>query len=98
VVARRQEARVDPFAAVKAFRNGHVVDEFVGAFPPQLVAQSSTGSRGPVEAQQLLEQLRIEGEWPDVVAAIDAGELDHAVELLLERLASADGRARGRGA
>ncbi len=33
--------------AVKAFRNGQVVDEFVGAQPPAMVERSSTGSSPP---------------------------------------------------
>ena len=35
-------------------------------------------------------KLRVEGEWSDVVAAIDAGEPEQALELLLERLTGAD--------
>ena len=34
--------------AVKAFRNGHVVDEFVGTLPPQLVSRFLDRLTGPV--------------------------------------------------
>jgi putative thioredoxin len=88
--------RVQGIPAVKAFRNGHVVDEFVGALPPQLVARFLDRLTGPSEAERLLEELRIEGEWPDVLALIDAGELEPALELLLERLADADENERER--
>ena len=88
--------QVQGIPAVKAFRNGHVVDEFVGALPPQLVAQFLDRLTGPSEAERLLEELRIGGEWPDVLAAIDAGELGQALELLLERLAEADEDERER--
>ena len=44
----------------------------------------------------MLEELRIEGGWPDVIAAIDAGELESALELLLERLSGADENERER--
>ena len=87
---------VQGIPAVKAFRNGHVVDEFVGALPPQLVGEFLDRLTGPSEAERLLEELRIEGEWPDVVAAIDAGELEQGLELLLERLTGADERKRER--
>jgi putative thioredoxin len=82
--------------AVKAFRNGYLVDEFVGALPPQLVGQFLDRLTGPSEAGRLIEELRIEGELPDFVALIDLGELEQAFELLLERLADADGDERER--
>jgi thioredoxin-like negative regulator of GroEL len=88
--------RVQGIPAVKAFRNGHVVDEFVGALPPQLVSQFLDRLTGPSEAERLLEELRIESEWPDVLAAIAAGELEPALELLLERLAGAGESERER--
>ena len=64
--------RVQGIPAVKAFRNGHVVDEFVGTLPPQLVGRFLDRLTGPSEAERLLEGLRHEGDLPDVVAAIDA--------------------------
>ena len=81
--------RVQGIPAVKAFRNGHVVDEFVGALPPQLVAEFLDRLTRPSEAGRLIEELRIEGEWLDVVDAIDEGELEDAFEFLLERLSEA---------
>ncbi len=72
--------------AVKAFRNGRVVDEFVGVRSPQMIATFLDGLSGPSEAARLVEELRIEGEWPDVVAAVDAAEYERALELLLARL------------
>ena len=88
--------RVQGIPAVKAFRRGHLVDEFVGALPPQLVGQFLDRLTGPSEAGRLIEELRIEGEWPDFVALIDLGELEQAFELLLERLVDADGDKRER--
>ena len=80
---------VQGIPAVKAFRNGDVVDEFVGALPPQFVADFLDKLTGPSEAERLVEELRSAGEWPDVVAAIGAGEVEQAFELLFERLAGA---------
>ena len=81
--------------AVKAFRNGYLVDQFVGA-PPQLVGQFLDRLTEPSEAGRLIEELRIEGEWLDFVALIDLGELEQAFELLLERLVLADDDERER--
>jgi len=87
---------VQGIPAVKAFRNGHVVDEFVGALPAQRVAEFLERLTGPSEAERLVDELRIEGEWPDVVEAIDSGDLERALELLVEKLSEADENARDR--
>jgi putative thioredoxin len=86
---------VQGIPAVKAFRNGEVVDEFVGALSPQLVADFLDRLTGPSEADRLLEELRSDDEWADVVAAVDAGDFEQAFELLLGRLAG-DERERVR--
>jgi putative thioredoxin len=80
---------VQGIPAVKAFRDGNVVDEFVGALSPQLVADFLDRLTGPSQAEQQIEELRTAGEWADVVSAIDAGEVEQALELLLGRLAGA---------
>jgi putative thioredoxin len=70
--------------AVKAFRNGHVVDEFVGVRSPQSVAAFLDGLLAPSEAAGLVET-----ESPDVRAAIEAGDHERALELLLDELPQA---------
>jgi putative thioredoxin len=72
--------------AVKAFRNGHVVREFVGAQPPQAVASFLDALTEPSEAEALLEQLRERGDRPELVAAVEAGDYERAFELLLGEL------------
>jgi len=72
--------------AVKAFRRGAVVDEFVGARSPQIVAAFLDGLAGPSEAERVTEELRAEGRWPDVVAALEENDHERALELLLARL------------
>jgi thioredoxin len=69
--------------AVKAFRNGQVVSEFVGVQPPAAVARFLDALTGPSPADQLLAELRETGEAPGIVAALEAGEREHALELLL---------------
>jgi len=82
--------------AVKAFRNGTVVSEFVGAQPPQSVAAFLDALTGPSEAERLLAELRESGEEPEVVAAIEAGDYEAALERLLEEVADADPERRER--
>jgi putative thioredoxin len=82
--------------AVKAFRNGHVVDEFVGALSPPAVAAFVDRLTAPSEAGRLVQELRDAGEWPEVVAAIDAGETEGALQWLLGEAERDDGEARER--
>jgi thioredoxin len=80
------EFRIQGIPAVKAFRRGEVVDEFVGVRSPQMVAAFLDGLTGPSELERVTEQLRAEGRWPDVVEAIDEGDHERALELLWDRL------------
>jgi putative thioredoxin len=80
------EYRIQGIPAVKAFRNGSVVDEFVGVRSPQMVAAFLDGLTGPSELDRVTDELRADGRWPDVVAAIDEARYERALELLLERL------------
>ena len=85
--------------AVKAFRRGQVVAEFVGARAPAAVATFLDELTGPSAAERLTEELRGSGELPDVLAALEAGDHERALELLLAEVeaADADGRERLRG-
>jgi putative thioredoxin len=69
--------------AVKAFRNGQVVDEFTGALPPQAVAAFLDKLLGPSAGESLLEELRERDDQAEVVAALEAGDHERALELLL---------------
>jgi len=79
---------------VKAFRNGSIVDEFVGVRSPQIVASFLDGLTGPSELERVTEQLCAEGRWPDVVAAIDERDYERALQLLLDRLGEDRDRVR----
>jgi thioredoxin len=72
--------------AVKAFRNGDVVAEFVGAQPPSKVAEFLDALTGPTDAERILAELEADGDLPEVVAAVRAGDHERAFELLLEEL------------
>jgi putative thioredoxin len=63
--------------AVKAFRNGQVVAEFVGAIPKPSVESWLAELTRPTVAETT--------DDPELKAALDAGDYEAAFELLLER-------------
>jgi putative thioredoxin len=72
------EYRIQSIPAVKAFKDGRVVDEFVGALPPAAVARWLDGL-GPSEAERLVES----GGEEDLRRALELepGRADAAVAL-----------------
>jgi putative thioredoxin len=75
---------VSGIPAVKAFRDGKVVSQFVGAQSRAAVATFLDELLAPPRAGALVEELRAAGELPDVVAAVDAGDLDRALDLIVD--------------
>jgi len=90
-LARRYQVQGIP--AVKAFRNGQVVREFVGALSPASVANFLDELTGPSPAERVLAELRETGEEPDVAQALEAEEYERALELLLAGIERDDDRA-----
>jgi putative thioredoxin len=82
--------------AVKAFRNGQVVREFVGALPPAAIAQFLDELSGPTASERLITELSETGEPPEVLQALEQGDHDRAFELLLEAILAAEGDERER--
>jgi thioredoxin len=74
--------------AVKAFRNGHVVKEFVGALPPDAIGAFLDELTGPSAAEALLD-----GE-PAAADAVRTGDYERAFDLLLEELQGASPERR----
>jgi len=93
-LAERFRLRMVP--AVRAFRDGRAVAGFVGARPRAAVRPFLESLLGPGKAEAIVEQLRAEREWPEVVAALDEGDHERAFELLLERAARGDAARRER--
>jgi putative thioredoxin len=90
------EFGVSGIPAVNAFRNGRVVDEFVGARGPALVASFLDGLTGPSAGERLLEELRASGEFPEVVAALEAGDHETALAAVLDAVEEASAEERTR--
>lgn len=93
LAARR---RIQMVPTVRAFRQGQPVGGFVGVRPREAVASFLDSLLGPTALEQLVDELRAEREWPDVVAAIDEAAYEHALDLLLRRAEQADGPRRER--
>jgi putative thioredoxin len=85
---------VSGIPAVKAFRNGRVVAEFVGAQPPQVVGSFLDGLTGPSPAARVTAELEESGELPEATAALAAGDVERALELLLAEVVEASERSR----
>jgi putative thioredoxin len=82
--------------AVKAFRNGQVVAEFVGAQSRPGVESFLDDLLGPSKLEGVVEELRESGEAPEVFEALEAGEHERALELLLEQARASTGESRER--
>jgi putative thioredoxin len=83
-LAQRYKVRSIP--AVKAFKNGHVVAEFVGAKPSAAVEQFFDQLTAPSEVADLLQQL----DLADVAEAIEQGDQERALTRLLEEADAPD--------
>jgi thioredoxin-like negative regulator of GroEL len=88
--------QIQGIPAVKAFRRGEVVREFVGALPPAAVAQFLDEVTGPTATERLLDELGASGELPEVVAALEQDDHDRTLELLLDAINAADADQRER--
>lgn len=82
--------------AVKAFRDGRVVAEFVGAQSPQGVEAFLDELLGPSRADRLLEELAASGEFPEILGPLAEGDYERALEWLLAQAAEADPERRER--
>jgi len=82
--------------AVKAFRNGQVVSEFTGVRPAQGVADFLDALLGPTAGETLVDELRESGDDPEVLAALEAGDHERALSLLLDEALDADPPRRDR--
>ncbi|MCZ7587783.1 MAG: thioredoxin [Gaiella sp.] len=87
---------VSGIPAVKAFRDGRVVREFVGAQSRVSVSAFLDDLLAPARADTLLEELRASGELPDVVAALEANDVEGALALIVDAVPRATASERER--
>jgi len=78
--------RVQGIPAVKGFRGGRMVAEFVGAQPPGRVTAFVDELLAPPRIAGVLEELRESGDLADVLAALEAGDEERALELVLDAI------------
>jgi putative thioredoxin len=93
-LANRYDVRGIP--NVKAFRNGQVVDEFVGVLPAAAVDEFLDRLTGPPASERLLEELTASGEFPQILGPLAEGDYERALEWLLGELDEADAERRER--
>jgi putative thioredoxin len=86
--------RVQGIPAVKAFRHGRVVSEFVGARSPAAVASFLEELLAPPRLATFMDELRETRELPAVLAALEAGESARALDLILDEVARAEPERR----
>jgi putative thioredoxin len=86
--------RVQGIPAVKAFRDGRVVSEFVGALPPSAVASFLDELLAPPRVAGIVEALRESGDLPEVLAALEADEPESALDLVLDEIAASSPERR----
>ena len=87
---------VSGIPAVKAFRDGRVVKQFVGAQSRTAVSAFLDDLLAPARADTLVEELRSSGELPGVVAALDAGDVEGALVLIVDAVPGATASERDR--
>ncbi len=82
--------QVQGIPAVKAFRDGEIVAEFVGVRPPAAVAEFLDELTGPSGTERLVAELTERGELQEVVAALEREDREQAFELLLAAIVAAE--------
>jgi len=87
---------VQGIPAVKGFRDGRVVAEFVGARAPAAVASFVDELLAPPRVSALVDDLRASGELPAVRAALEGGNPELALDLVLAEIPDSSPERRER--
>jgi thioredoxin len=94
--ALAQQFGIRGIPAVKAFKDGRVVNEFTGAQPPQAVASFLDALTGPSEGERLLAELQENGDFPEILGPLAENDYERALEWLLDQIAEAGDERRDR--
>ena len=78
---------VQGIPAVKAFRDGRVASEFVGVRGAAAVSSFLDELLAPPRVEGVVDELRASGDLPEVAAALEAGDEERALEVILEEIA-----------
>jgi putative thioredoxin len=88
--------RVQGIPAVKAFRNGRVTSEFVGARGGAAVSSFIDELLAPPRINAVMDELRATRELPGVLAALEDEDSQRALDLILEEIRGASPEQRER--
>jgi thioredoxin len=87
---------VQGIPAVKGFRGGRVIAEFVGARGSGAVSAFLDELVAPPRKDALVEELRESGDLPEVLAALEGNDSERALELVLAAIPEATAEQRER--
>lgn len=88
--------RIQGIPAVKAFRDGRVAAEFVGARGATAVSAFIDELLAPPRIQGVIAELRDSGELPEVLAALESEDSQRALDLILDEVPDASAERRER--
>ena len=88
--------RVQGIPAVKAFRDGRIASEFVGALSPAAVSAFVDELLAPPRINAVMDELRESRELPGVLAALESDEPQRALDLILEEIPASPPERRER--
>jgi putative thioredoxin len=88
--------RVQGIPAVKAFRDGRVTSEFVGARGPAAVSAFVDELLAPPRIDGVMDELRETREHPAILAALEDDDPQRALDLILEEIPEASPQERER--
>ena len=89
-----QRYSVSGIPAVKAFRDGRVVAEFAGARSRTMVDAFLDELLAPPRLGGLVEELRASGDHREIVAALDADDVERALQIAVDSVPAADAAER----
>ncbi len=85
-----QQFGISGIPAVKAFRDGRVVAEFVGARSPTAVSAFIDDLLAPPRADGLIDGLRADRAFPGVLAALERDDTDAALAAIVSLIGEAN--------